>query len=176
MHQSLEQRQSICASSADFSPQQGGSEGRPIVLDTNVALDWLVFRDPAAAPIGAGIEGGQWRWVATVAMRAEFTAVLARPEFQRWAAQGEAIAAGWARWASIVDPPAAAPGVLRCADADDQMFIDLALALQPSRLFSRDREVLRLARRALPLGVTIAAPASGALVQDSLAVRLPCIA
>jgi uncharacterized protein len=158
MHQSFEHRQSICAISADFSPAQGAGGGQAIVLDTNVALDWLVFRDPDVAPIAAAIESGQWRWVATAAMRAEFDAVLARPDFQRWAAQGEAIAAGWERWASVVEAPTAS-GTLRCADADDQMFIDLALALQPSRLFSRDREVLRLARRARLLGVTIAAPA-----------------
>jgi uncharacterized protein len=160
MHQSSGQRQSICAISADLSPAQGRSAGQAVVLDTNVALDWLVFCDPASETLAAHLESGQWRWVATASMRAEFNAVLTRPEVQRWAPQSDALAACWARWASIVDAPAATQGILRCEDADDQMFIDLALALQPSRLFSRDREVLRLARRALPLGVTIAAPAS----------------
>ncbi len=156
MHQSFGQRQSNSAIEALST----SATGQPVVLDTNVAFDLLVFRDPASAPIAARFESGQWRWVSTAAMRAEFNAVLARPALHRWAAQGEAFADCWAKWASIVDPPAVAHGVLRCADADDQMFIDLALALQPSRLFSRDREVLRLARRALALGVTIAAPAS----------------
>ncbi len=156
MHQSLRQRQSNFAIAADFPL----AAGQPVVLDTNVAFDLLVFRDPASARLAARLDSRHWHWVATAAMRAEFSAVLARPAFQRWAVQGEAIAALWARWVSIVDPPVAARGTLRCGDPDDQMFIDLALALQPSRLFSRDREVLRLARRALGLGVTIATPAS----------------
>ena len=51
------------------------------------------------------------------------------------------------------------PGTpLRCSDADDQMFIDLALAAGAQWLFTRDRALLRLARRASERGVVVLRP------------------
>jgi predicted nucleic acid-binding protein len=47
---------------------------------------------------------------------------------------------------------------LHCADPDDQMFVDLAHAAGARWLVSRDRAVLRLARRAAAFGIAIAAP------------------
>ena len=34
------------------------------VLDTNVALDWLVFRSPGVANLAAAIEANELRWSA----------------------------------------------------------------------------------------------------------------
>ena len=47
---------------------------------------------------------------------------------------------------------------LRCTDADDQMFIDLAVSHRARWLLSRDRAVLKLARRAAKQGVLIMPP------------------
>ena len=47
---------------------------------------------------------------------------------------------------------------LRCTDADDQKFIDLALGYGARWLLSRDRAVLKLARRAQPLGLAVMTP------------------
>jgi predicted nucleic acid-binding protein len=47
---------------------------------------------------------------------------------------------------------------LRCTDPDDQMFVDLAHAAGARWLVSRDRAVLRLARRAAAFGIAITAP------------------
>ena len=44
--------------------------------------------------------------------------------------------------------------LVRCCNADDQMFIDLAAARR-ARLLSKDALVLRLAKRLLPLGVVV---------------------
>ena len=44
---------------------------------------------------------------------------------------------------------------MRCTDADDQKFIDLALAARAVALLSADRAVLRLARRASAFGLVI---------------------
>jgi len=48
---------------------------------------------------------------------------------------------------------------LRCADPDDQMFIDLALAVRACWLFTRDKALLRLAPRARDRGVCVLRPA-----------------
>jgi predicted nucleic acid-binding protein len=47
---------------------------------------------------------------------------------------------------------------LRCTDPSDQKFVDLALSVSGTWLFSRDRAVLKLARRAAPLGCRIVEP------------------
>ncbi len=76
----------------------------------------------------------------------------------------------WDRWTRLMPHPAAPASPLgpRCTDPDDQKFIDLSvhaaaalpasLPASPLWLFSRDRAVLKLARRLRPLGVEAIAP------------------
>ncbi len=41
----------------------------PLVIDTNITLDLLVFDDPAAQALHAGLMAGRWQWLVTSAMR-----------------------------------------------------------------------------------------------------------
>jgi len=132
-----------------------------LVLDTNVVLDWLLFRDAGCARLGQALTGGLARWVTTEAMRDELVHVLARGSLDAWSPDRSALWAQWDRWASTVpEPPAGLPGVPRCTDPDDQKFIDLALHLGASALLSRDRAVLRCARGARAQGVAILTPSA----------------
>ena len=54
-------------------------EGRTAVLDTNIVLDLLVFKDPATTALRQRIETKEFRWIATTAMRDELERVLAYP-------------------------------------------------------------------------------------------------
>jgi predicted nucleic acid-binding protein len=130
-----------------------------IVLDTNVVLDWLVFRDPSCASLATTLVGGKIRWVVTEAMRDELAHVLARGEVDDWKPDRPAI---WATWDAIAHTvptlPAASRLSPRCTDPDDQKFIDLGLQVGAHALLSRDRAVLRCARRARLLGLTILTP------------------
>ncbi len=150
------------ASQSISPPEKNGVVREPLslVLDTNVVLDLLVFGDPACEALARMLDSGSRRWLATPPMRLEFDDVLRRPAFQCWQAQQENVHALWARWAVMVpaDQGVAPRRELRCADPDDQMFLDLALRLAPSELLSRDRELLRLARPAAAMGVLIAPP------------------
>jgi predicted nucleic acid-binding protein len=134
--------------------------GAVLVLDTNVALDWLVFRNTAVAPrLEPALAEGRWRWHATEAMLAEFELVLTYPEIAQWQPDHDAIATAWRRWAVVVPARLPAPSLpLHCTDPDDQMFIDLAVQLGEATLLSRDRAVLKLARRARAHGVSILTP------------------
>jgi putative PIN family toxin of toxin-antitoxin system len=129
---------------------------RPIVvLDTNVVLDWLVFRNTQCANLAAAIVAGELRWIATQAMRDELAHVLARGHLAAWAPD---LASLWSNWdrhcAEVPTPtPTGQPGRLRCGDPDDQKFIDLAVASKALWLLSRDRAVLKLARRLQEHGV-----------------------
>ncbi|MDT7834162.1 PIN domain-containing protein [Aquabacterium sp. OR-4] len=129
------------------------------VIDTNVVLDWLVFGDVGVQPLVRALAAGQLRWVATQAMVDELAHVLGRPFDARWTLDPDRVLATVHQHVSLV-PAAAVPGPpLICRDPDDQKFIDLALAWPARWLFSRDRALLHLARRALPRGVTVLAPA-----------------
>jgi predicted nucleic acid-binding protein len=136
-----------------------------IVLDTNAVLDWLVFADPAAQPLGAAVCNAELRWIATTAMLAELHDVLGRllthPPLQRWQAAHATASAEVERLIQIVDTPAPLSAALRlhCTDPDDQCFIDLALTLRTPWLVTRDRALLRLARGARPHGVAVLTPA-----------------
>ena len=130
-----------------------------VVLDTNVVLDWLVFRNQGCAPLAAALVAGELRWVATAAMRDELADVLARGHLDAWAPDLATIWAHWDRHCTVLTPaPTGPPGRLRCSDPDDQKFIDLAVACSAHLLLSRDRAVLKLARRLREHGIDTLPP------------------
>lgn len=120
-----------------------------MVLDTNVWLDLLRFRDPAAAALDAALATGELVAVVDRACREEWERVLAYPALGLDAPdRAWLIAAFDARSTRFDAPDACEPRVLpRCADADDQKFIALAHAAGARWLVSRDHAVLALARR-----------------------------
>ena len=129
-----------------------------LVLDTNVVLGWLLFRDPACRPLAKAIEAGRVRCAASALTRCELVHVLERG-IPGWPAEPAVILAAWDAW--VESAPAPVSGhfrALRCTDASDQKFIDLALAIGASGLLSRDRAVLKLARRARAGGLVIETP------------------
>ena len=131
-----------------------GASVEPIVIDTNIILDLFVFGDPMAAPLRQQLDAGTLGWVATQPMRDELERVLAYPQivprmdfYGRSAAE---VLGHFDRLVRLVDvvPKASAT----CKDADDQKFIDLAVA-HGARLLSKDRAVLCMKKRLLALGV-----------------------
>jgi uncharacterized protein len=136
-----------------------------VVLDTNVVMDWLVFGNPACRSLAARLSDGSLRWLATPAMRDELAHVLARGVAAAWNPDPRLIWSAWNAHAMEVpaDVPAGAASRLRCTDADDQKFIDLALAHGARWLLSRDRAVLKLARRARAFELAIVTPEVWAL-------------
>lgn len=127
------------------------------VLDTQVVLDWLVFRDPAVQALARAIEGQSLRWLASPPMLDELEQVLDRGVGAAWLPNRALIREVCSRWAFPAD--VAAASALRCTDVDDQIFIDLALAAGARWLFTRDKALLRLAPRARDLGVRVLRPA-----------------
>jgi len=138
-----------------------------VVLDTNVVLDWLVFRDPGAAPLASALESGHLRWLATPGMRRELHHMLVHASLARWLPNcGRALTAFDSHVTLIEPDPPPAPHGLRCSDPDDQPFIDLAMAQGVRWLVSHDRAVLRLARRLRAHGIEVLRPADWAARQS----------
>lgn len=130
------------------------------VLDTNVVLDWLVFRDVRCQPLVEAITSGSLKWIASDAMQAELLHVLARGAVDAWAPDHEAL---WAAWRQFSQPSTLSGRQLvemppRCTDPDDQKFIDYAMQHEAAWLLTRDRAVLRLAGRASKRGLRILTP------------------
>lgn len=136
------------------------------VLDTNVLLDWLVFRDAAAGPLVAAIESGALQPVAWPAMREELVHMLASDRLRRWAPDAAAALRLHDRHVRVLPAATAQPSQAathpRCTDADDQVFVDLALGVGARWLLTHDRALLRLARRLRPSGVAVLTPAAWA--------------
>ena len=125
-----------------------------IVIDTNVALDLLLFSDPATAPLKEALATGRLQWIATPVMREELSRVLAYPHLvarmDHYRLSAGDVLAAFDRQVQIVDVAPRVP--LVCRDPDDQKFIDLAVAHR-APLLSKDHAVLKLKKRLLLAGV-----------------------
>jgi len=128
---------------------------RPLVIDTNIALDLLVFRDASTVALQQALAEGRLRWIATSSMRGEFERVLGyAPIAARLALLGataQQMLGAFDRHACLVDAAPRAP--LDCSDPDDQGFIDLAVQ-HACILLSKDAAVLALRPRLAALQVT----------------------
>jgi hypothetical protein len=132
-----------------------------IVIDSQSLFDWMVFHDPVSARWAAALKGPDWKWIFTSDMKAEFDFVAAKGFGERWPVDAEAVACAWSAHAHAVEtpPPLGASDRLACTDQDDQKFIDLAIAARAHTLVTRDKALLRLARKALERhGVRICRP------------------
>ena len=150
-------------------PAEGvpGAPARPVVVDTNVALDLLIFSDPRTAPLRALLTQGRLDWIATQVMRDELQRVLAYPhivsrmDFYR--VDAAQVLTAFDAQARLVD---IAPRVAYvCKDADDQKFIDLAAAHR-AILLSKDKAVICMRKRLLTLDAHVA---TALVLDESLA-------
>ncbi|MCW8808414.1 MAG: putative toxin-antitoxin system toxin component, PIN family [Rhodanobacter sp.] len=128
-----------------------------IVLDTNVCLDLFVFRDPQCAPLLAALHSGAVQAVTRDDCREEWRAVLHYPQLPIDDATRPAIEAAFEALVLPLAPAdlAATAGVSlpRCADPDDQKFMELALAARARWLLSKDKALLTLDRRTRNAGL-----------------------
>ena len=117
-----------------------------LVIDTNVLLDWLVFQNPDVQPLITALQAHHAKWLATQPMLEELDRVLRYPLMLAWKPD----------WGMIEDliktyvclcpvPKETAPAL--CADPDDQKYLDLAWTEQASRLLSKDKLLIKAARR-----------------------------
>lgn len=131
-----------------------------VVLDTNVALDWLVFREPAVQAVVHAIVSGSMRWLISPGMRAELLHMLSHRSLAHRAPDlGQATALLDAHATPVADPSARIrPAGPVCTDPDDQIFIDVALEYRARWLLTRDKALLRLNRKLSVRGVLVLRP------------------
>jgi len=120
----------------------------PVVLDTNVVLSLWMFEDPSLIPLRTAVESGRLQAFSRADCLGELTRVLAYPHFAQPAERQAAIAAAYRARCRLVEP-ATDPAYLlpACPDRDDQKFLEVARDSAARILVTRDKLVIKLARR-----------------------------
>lgn len=128
-----------------------------VVLDTNVCLDLFVFHDPRWTLLLAALQERSIDAVTREDCRREWQIVLTYAHLPldaesrlTSAAQFDALI----RCVPLADyvPPALQLPV--CKDTDDQKFVETAFQIQATTLITKDKALLKLARRCAKLGLT----------------------
>lgn len=124
-----------------------------VVLDTNVCLDLFVFKDKHSLAIMAALETGSIKALTRADCRAEWLAVL---HYRHLALDDErraSVAAQFDRYIECITPLESGTRLPVCTDKDDQKFLQLARDAQVSYLITKDKALLKLARKVAKLGL-----------------------
>ncbi len=117
-----------------------------LVIDTNIWLDWLVFNEPAVIPLKSARSDGPV--LVQITARGMETAgrVLPYPEFKLDGAARNALFTQVRNCTYRVDTVLLSP-LPRCADPNDQKFLELARDAQADWLITKDKALLILAKK-----------------------------
>jgi len=122
--------------------------GLPVVLDTNVVLSLWMFEDPALVRLRTAVENGSLQPFTREDCLIELSRVLAYSQFKQPHERQLEIAASYRARCTLIDviehPVCELPN---CLDRDDQKFLEVARDSGARALLSRDKLVLKLARR-----------------------------
>lgn len=130
---------------------------RRLILDTNILLDIFVFQDIKTQDLKQAIIDRQIAVFASQKTIAELADVIARPLFGLEPQQQNKILEQWQSLSQLQDDSCLQQAPWTCADADDQIFLDLAFQLKPAILISKDNALLKLASRAAKENILITA-------------------
>jgi putative PIN family toxin of toxin-antitoxin system len=125
-----------------------------IVIDTNVCLDLFMFRDPRWQALTDGLKCGEIDAVTSASCRMEFMLVLAYEKMQLSTESQAAILQEFDQLIRLIDLPAepSATNTIKlplCKDRDDQKFLELAYTSQADTLITKDKALLKLARKTI---------------------------
>jgi predicted nucleic acid-binding protein len=126
-----------------------------LILDTNVILDLLVFKDPSSEPIRILLDARLVDAVRSEASTLELIDVIQRPAFKLSREEQEIILQAWESNTRLLENTVIEDAPFTCRDLDDQVFINMAYSLRPALLLSKDLRVLELQTIAKRHGIEI---------------------
>lgn len=137
-----------------------------LILDTNIVLDWLVFRDASVAGLQPALEQGHVEIVTHPPALDELRRVLAYAQFELAVNQQREMLTRYTSHSRLVTLPEGLhlddlglpAGFPRCRDQDDQHFLALAYHEHADALVSKDAALLELTGRVQKFGVTVLDP------------------
>ena len=127
-----------------------------VVLDTNVCLDLFVFRDPRWALLLAALKDGSVEAVTREDCRMEWLVVLTYPRLPLDSESRSRSAAEFDALITCMAPPSTGLAQARlpiCSDPDDQKFLELARDTHAAILITKDKALLKLARKTVGAGM-----------------------
>lgn len=131
-----------------------------LILDTNIVLDWLVFRDARVAGLQPALDRGHVELVTHEPALDELRRVLGYKQFKLGTEQQQEMFARYSSATRLVTLPSSELPLSfpRCRDRDDQHFLALAYHERVDGLISKDKAVLALTKRLRKFGVTVLDP------------------
>ena len=126
-----------------------------LVLDTNVCLDLFVFRDPRWAGLLQAMQDGHVQAITRADCRMEWQLVLDYPHLKVDPAQKADVIEEFDALIACVEPPTALDMIKlpQCTDRDDQKFLELALQVRADLLITKDKALLKLAKKTARAGL-----------------------
>lgn len=142
-------------SPAPETPASPSPRRQRVVIDTNVCLDLFVFRDPRWAVLLQALQDGSVHAVTRADCRMEWQLVLDYPHLKIDEAQKPAIKRQFDKLIECVEPPSAMNMIRlpQCTDRDDQKFLELALQISADVLITKDKALLKLAKKTARAGL-----------------------
>jgi uncharacterized protein len=125
-----------------------------LVIDTNVLVSALIFKDSRHLPLREAWADRRVTPLLSIATYRELKKVLGYRMFDIGDDRiAEAIAAlgSFIEWIEIDEASAAT--LPKCSDRDDQKFLDVALCGKADALVTYDKALLKLRRRSLPFRI-----------------------
>ena len=119
-----------------------------IVLDTNVCLDLFVFFDPRWTRLVDELRQNKWEAVTQESCRNEWLAVLHYKQLPVTDLNRPDIVTAFDQLIHCISPDTVSTIRLpACTDADDQKFLELARDSKAQFLITKDRALLKCAKR-----------------------------
>lgn len=118
---------------------------RRVVLDTNVAVSALVFREGRLAWLREAWAAGRVVPLVSAETVAELVRVLAYPKLKLSEEEMKNVLAHYMEHAEAVRDAGASVRVPECRDPDDRKFLQLAYAAKADALVTGDADLLTLA-------------------------------
>ena len=118
---------------------------RRVVLDTNVAVSALVFREGRLAWLREAWEAGRIVPIVSAETVAELVRVLAYPKLKLSEEETKNVLAHFMEHAEAVREAGASIRIPECRDPDDRKFLRLAYAAKADALVTGDGDLLALA-------------------------------
>ncbi|WP_366773956.1 putative toxin-antitoxin system toxin component, PIN family [uncultured Oxalicibacterium sp.] len=120
------------------------------MIDTNVCLDLFVFRDPRWSLLLQGLQSGELDAITREDCRKEWQIVLGYSHLKLDTEQRAKIGEEFDALIRCHSLPASSEEALKlpvCKDKDDQKFLEVARDHQAAVLITKDKALLKLAKR-----------------------------
>ncbi len=132
---------------------------KQVVIDTNVCLDLFVFNDSRWDKLLSGLKDGNIKAVTREDCRQEWLAVLHYPHLPINDISRRQIIIAFDELISCVSPEQKNLPLPKCSDKDDQKFMEIASDAGVETLITKDKALLKLARKTRQAGYfTIVTP------------------